>query len=103
MVHFKEWSSEDVRVQLSWFDNGTEVIEAQAFIHVIRQSLPFSQQLQVVHNAWIRLSCCCGLPISPVFKRYYLSDMANQIEEVKMLERSFQNSPYACSYIEQPP
>ena len=47
MVHFKEWSSEDVRVQLSWFDNGTEVIEAQAFIHVIRQSLPFSQQLQV--------------------------------------------------------
>lgn len=103
MVHFKEWSSEDVRVQLSWFDNGTEVIEAQAFIHVIRQSLPFSQQLQVVHNAWTRLSCCCGLPISPVFKRYYLSDMANQIEEVKMLERSFQNSPYACSYIEQPP
>lgn len=103
MIHFKEWSSEDVRVQLSWFDNGTEAIEAQAMVHVIRQELTFSRQLQAIHKAWLELSDCWGVSVTSVFKRYYLSDIANQIEEVKALERLLQDSTYACSWVEQPP
>ena len=63
------------------FDNGTEVREYHALIHISQKRLPFALQLEAVMNAYNRL--LDELPgTQAVFKRYFLSDAANQADEV---------------------
>ena len=63
------------------FDCGTEVKEYHAMIHVSESRLPYAKQLEAVMNAYHTL-----LQQWPdthaVFKRYFLSDAANQADEV---------------------
>ena len=63
------------------FDCGTEVKEYHAMIHVSESRLPYAKQLEAVMNAYHTL-----LQQWPdthaVFKRYFLSDAANQTDEV---------------------
>ena len=64
------------------FDAGTEVKEYHAMIHVVGANLPFAEQLEAVTDAYTQL--LETLPGKPqaVFKRYFLSDAANQADEV---------------------
>ena len=80
------------------FDNDTEVKEYQAMIHVSQHKLPYAQQLEAVMNAYTQL--LETLPgTQAVFKRYFLSDAANQADDVILADVT----DCAKSLIEQAP
>ena len=80
------------------FDNDTEVKEYQAMIHVSQHKLPYAQQLEAVMNAYTQL--LEALPgTQAVFKRYFLSDAANQADDVILADVT----DCAKSLIEQAP
>jgi enamine deaminase RidA (YjgF/YER057c/UK114 family) len=80
------------------FDNGTEVKEYQAIIHVAQARLTYSQQLEAVMNAYDALRSQFA-DTQAVFKRYFLSDAANQADEVIAADLSL----CAKSIIQQAP
>ncbi len=69
--------------------------EAHAIIHAVAGK-PFGQQLEAVLGAAKLLGIELG-GLSPVFKRYFLSDAANQSALLPTVE------PCAVSHIQQPP
>lgn len=73
---------ETARADIFSFDNGTEVREYHAMIHVSQTGLPFAKQLEAVLNAYDRLVNDTLPSAQAVFKRYFLSDAANQQDEV---------------------
>lgn len=89
---------ENASVQLFTFDNGTEVREYHAMIHVTDGCLPFSKQLEAVTEAYAQLLQQTE-GAQAVFKRYFLSDAANQQDEVIVSDVT----DCAKSIIEQPP
>ena len=83
---------------ISCFDNGTEVREYQAIIHISQQKLSYTQQLEAIMTAYNKL--LDTLPdTQAVFKRYFLSDAANQADDVIVNDVT----DCAKSIIEQPP
>ena len=81
------------------FDNGTEVKEYHAMIRVVTPGLPFAQQLDAVLNAYSQLVNNQLQGTSAVFKRYFLSDAANQADDVVLADVT----DCAKSIIEQAP
>ena len=73
------------RADVFCFDNDTEVREYHAMIHVTDPMLPFGQQLEAVlsayHDLLDRLTGAHA-----VFKRYFLSDAANQADAVVLAD-----------------
>lgn len=71
----------NAQAEVSCFDNGTEVREVHAIIHVSSPQLPYAKQLEAVLDASAALQK--EYPgTTPVFKRYFLSDAANQADDV---------------------
>ena len=64
------------------FDNGTEVCEYHAMIHATSSRLSFEQQLEAILNAYNQLLDGPLQGAQAVFKRYFLSDAANQADDV---------------------
>ena len=64
------------------FDNGTEVREYHAMIHASSSRLSYTQQLEAVFGAYNQLIEGPLNGARAVFKRYFLSDAANQADEV---------------------
>ncbi len=64
------------------FDNGTEVREYHMMIHAASPRLSYTQQLEAVLNAYNQLIEGPLKGSQAVFKRYFLSDSANQADEV---------------------
>ena len=88
----------NARADIFSFDNGTEVKEYHAMIHVDTPRLPFAKQLDAILNAYNQL--LEELPgTQAVFKRYFLSDAANQQDEVVVADIT----DCAKSIIQQPP
>ena len=84
--------------EICCFDNGTEVREYQALIHVSDGKLPFDKQLEAVMNAYNGL--LDRLPdTQAVFKRYFLSDAANQADDIVVADMT----DCAKSIIQQAP
>lgn len=73
---------ENACADVSCFDNGTEVKEYHAVIRVAQKRLPFSKQLEAVIGAYNHLIEGQLSGAQAVFKRYFLSDAANQADEV---------------------
>ena len=72
---------ENARAEVLCFDCGTEVKEYHAMIHVSQKQLTYAQQLEAVMNAYNGL--LDRLPdTQAVFKRYFLSDAANQADDI---------------------
>ena len=72
---------ENARADVLCFDNGTEVKEYHAMIHVSKKRLTYDQQLEAIINAYNGL--LDRLPDTrAVFKRYFLSDAANQADDI---------------------
>ena len=89
---------ENACAEIYCFDNGTEVKEYHAMIHVSQQGLTYAQQLEAVMNAYDELRN--HLPdTQAVFKRYFLSDAANQADDIILADMS----DCAKSIIEQAP
>ena len=64
------------------FENGTEVREYHAMIHAASSRLSYTQQLEAIINAYNQLIEGELNGAQAVFKRYFLSDAANQADEV---------------------
>ena len=73
---------ENAYADVSCFDNGTEVKEYHAVIRIAQKRLPFSKQLEAVIGAYNHLIEGQLSGAQAVFKRYFLSDAANQADEV---------------------
>ena len=72
---------ENARADIFCFDIGTEVREYHAMIHVTQKRLTYAQQLEAVMDAYNGL--LGQLPdTQAVFKRYFLSDAANQADDI---------------------
>lgn len=90
----------NARAEIFLFDNGTEVREAHAMLHVDKQGLAFSEQLQSILKGCTSLFAEKLNGFVPVFKRFYLSDSANQAE---LLQKELGEEDCACSVVEQAP
>lgn len=101
MNNFQINTYDNARAEIFTFNNGTEVSEAHVMIHVTDSLLPYSQQLEAVINAFSQLRGETLKGYDAVFKRYYLSDAANQAEDVYGI--AIENSDCAMSVIQQPP
>jgi enamine deaminase RidA (YjgF/YER057c/UK114 family) len=90
---------ENARAEVFCFDNGTEVKEYHVMIHVSKKGLTYAKQLEAVMDAYNGL--LDQLPGRPqaVFKRYFLSDAANQAEDIFASDMT----PCAKSVIQQAP
>jgi enamine deaminase RidA (YjgF/YER057c/UK114 family) len=64
------------------FDNGTEVKEYHVMVHVASPRLSYAAQQQAVFNAYDQLISGPLKGANAVFKRYFLSDAANQADDV---------------------
>jgi enamine deaminase RidA (YjgF/YER057c/UK114 family) len=95
----KHFDFEHARADVFCFDNGTEVLEYHAMIHVATPGLPFAQQLEAILNAYSQLINDQLQGSSAVFKRYFLSDAANQADDVVLADVT----DCAKSVIEQAP
>ena len=89
---------ENAFAEVVCFDNGTEVREYQALIHVSNGKLPFAQQLEAVMNAYNGLLDRLS-DTQAVFKRYFLSDAANQADDIVLADMT----DCAKSIIQQAP
>ena len=69
------------QTRVTCYDNGTEVREYHAMIQVDSPLLPFSQQLEAIMGAYRQLLQTYA-DARVVFKRYFLSDAANQADDV---------------------
>ena len=96
---FSHIAFENARADVFCFDNGTEVKEYHAMIHVSTPQLPFAKQLEAVLNAYNQLIDATLPGAHAVFKRYFLSDAANQQDEVVLADVT----DCAKSIIEQAP
>lgn len=71
----------NAKADIVCFDADTEVREYHAMIHVTDTTLPYAQQLDAVMNAYDALRSQYP-DAQAVFKRYFLSDAANQADDV---------------------
>ena len=90
---------ENARAELFSFDCGTDVKEYHAMIHVTMPQLPFAKQLEAVLAAYDQLVNNALPGAQTVFKRYFLSDAANQQDEVVVADMT----DCAKSIIQQAP
>ena len=98
MNKFSRIDFENARADVICFDNGTEVKEYQAIIHVSQKRLTYVQQLEAVMNAYHGL--LDQFPdTQAVFKRYFLSDAANQSDDIVVTDMT----DCAKSIIQQAP
>lgn len=83
--NLSHYSYENASADVFSFDNGTEVKEYHAMIHVVEKGLSYAKQLEAVMNAYNGL--LSQIPNTrAVFKRYFLSDAANQADDVIMAD-----------------
>ena len=87
------------RAEIFAFEGVGEVNEYHVMIHVTNRSLTFQQQLDAVLDAYNHLISNQLHGATAVFKRYFLSDSANQADDVLMGD----TSDCAKSIIEQAP
>ena len=98
-MEYKTITFDKALVEICEFNNGTEVTEYHAMIHISQPGLPFVNQLEAILNAY-NLLVEQELPgAQAVFKRYFLSDAANQADHVIVSDMT----DCAKSIIEQPP
>ncbi len=93
-IHF-----ENAFADVFQFDNGTEVKEYHIMVHVDSVRLSYSQQVEAIFNAYDKLLEGPLKGARAVFKRYFLSDAANQADDIILADIT----DCAKSIIEQAP
>lgn len=82
MNQFKTITFEKAHAEISQFDNGTEVKEYHVMIHVDDATSTYPEQLESILNAYNALIDGELKGARSVFKRYFLSDSANQADDI---------------------
>lgn len=75
-------SFDKAHAEIFKFDNDTEVTEFHVMIHVDDATLTFDEQLQAILNAYDNIVEGQLKGARSIFKRYFLSDAANQEDQV---------------------
>ncbi len=73
---------ENAFAEVFQFDNRTEVREHHVMIHAASPRLTYTQQLEAILNAYTQLIEGQLKGSQAVFKRYFLSDAANQADDI---------------------
>ena len=98
----KTYEHNTIQIQLCTFTGTGNVTEYQLLISVTDPALPFREQLENLQKAYAKVVVEELKPTATaVFRRYFLSDAANQAD--KVMERECENSFCALSIIQQPP
>jgi len=85
---------------MTGFEIVGRVAEYHAMLHIVQPDKPFHQQLEEIHRAYLHLLSEFGEHVKPIFRRYFLTDAANQS---KLLESALADYPScATSIIQQP-
>ena len=92
-------TTENTRIELFSFIGDGEVREYHIMIHAKPEGLTFRQQLDAILDSYAQLKKKELNGATAVMKRYFLSDVANQADEVLMAD----SSDCAKSIIGQPP
>ena len=91
----------NAHAELFTFDNGNAVKEFHVMLHVSTPSLTWAEQIDAIENAYTQLRKDVLTESTPVIKRYFLSDAANQANDI--YSRTTEGAECAISIIEQPP
>lgn len=91
----------DTVIETFIYDDGKGVKEAHVMIHVSCPTLPYHLQLDALTKAFAFVTSSELPSFVPVFKRYFLSDAANQADLVHATET--EASHCAVSAVQQPP
>ncbi len=91
----------NVRIEIGYFDRPGGMRECHAVLHVTDTEAPLAKQLGDIRAAYFYLLSSYGGELCPVFKRYFLSDAANQIDALRSGEKPY--PPCATSVVQQPP
>ena len=82
MNQLKTITFEKAHAEVFKFDNGTEVQEYHVMIHVDDATSTYPEQLEAIINAYNSLIDGELKGARSVFKRYFLSDSANQADDI---------------------
>ncbi len=91
----------NIRIEISCFEAEGGIREYNAVLHIVDAEDPFEVQLQNIRAAYFYLLSNLGHEVGPVFRRYFLSDAANQAEMLLVGEMSY--PACATSVVQQPP
>ncbi len=89
------------KTELFKFDAAGEVTEFHAMIHVTDPTLTYHEQVEALQTAFDSLLRSEVKGAVPVFKRYFLSDAANQADY--LMAQEMKTAGCALSIVEQPP
>lgn len=92
----KLYTYKDAYVEITTVMNGSEVKEAHVMVHVGNPLLHFRNQLEAIEEAYRQVTTEELSGFIPVFKRFFLSDAANQASFIN-------DTTCALSVVEQPP
>ncbi len=88
-------------IELYKYDASGSVTEYHAMIHVTNPALTYKEQVNALMEAYDTLLQGEAKGATPVFKRYFLSDAANQADYLMAIE--LETSGCALSIVEQSP
>lgn len=91
----------DVRIESARFVRSGGISECHAVLHATDADAPYAKQLGDIHAAYFYLLSHFGGELHPVFRRYFLSDAANQ--QALLQQSGNPYPPCAVSCVEQPP
>lgn len=92
---------DNVCARLSKFDNSTEVCEYHLMLSIQNPLLSYSEQVECLLEAFTKIRYEEIDKASPVFKRYFLSDAANQTD--LLMNYELESPDCALSIIQQAP
>ena len=95
------FNEKEVEVQIASFSNGNEVSEYHIILQGTQPTLTYKEQLNNLTDVYNSLLTGELKGASALFKRYFLSDAANQ--EEMLLAMATEYSDCALSIVEQPP
>ena len=99
-MNYKHLILKDIYAEISTYTSTDSACEYHLILHVKNRKLSFEEQVEKLQEAYTHITQQEFPKATPVFKRYYLSDAANQEEALKGMIAH--DKKCACSVVEQP-
>ena len=97
---YKHVKFKDTYTEISAYNSSDSINEYHMIIHIENREFRFEEQVDELQKTYLHIIQNELIGVIPVFKRYYLSDAANQEEILKSEIKD--NTKCACSIVEQP-
>ena len=99
-MDYKHLKLKDIYAEISTYQSTDSANEYHLILHVKNRKLNFEEQVDKLQEAYLHILQQELIGAIPVFKRYYLSDAANQIETLNSITTL--DKKCANSIVEQP-